>query len=143
MPDRDPALAPFDRLVGTWDTEATHRLFDGPIRGVTTFEWLAGGHFLIQHAHVDDDRFPDAIVIFGAPEHGDGLVMEWFDSRGVRRTYTVSLEDGVLHWWRDVPGFDQRFTATLGDDAFEGVGQLAETPGAWVDDIRIAFRRRT
>jgi hypothetical protein len=39
--------------------------------------------------------------------------MECFDSRGVRRTYGVSLEDGVLRIWRDHPGFDQRFSATL------------------------------
>jgi hypothetical protein len=142
MTHRDPALAAFDRLIGTWDTEATHRLIDGVVRGVTTFEWLAGGHFLIQRSHVDDDRFPDALAIFGAPEHGDGLVMEWFDSRGVRRTYVVSLERGVLRYQRDAPGFDQRVTATLGDDTFEAVGQLAETPGDWMDDIRITFRRR-
>ena len=37
--------------------------------------------------------------------------MEYFDSRGVRRTYGVSLDDGVLRIWRDDPGFDQRFSA--------------------------------
>jgi hypothetical protein len=143
MPDRAPALAALDGLVGTWDTEVRHRLLDGVVHGVTTFEWLAGGHFLIQHAHVADDRFPDAIAIFGAPEDGDGLVLEWFDSRGVRRTYDVSVEDGVLRYSRDQPGFDQRFVATLDGDTFEGVGQLAGTPGAWVDDIWITYRRRT
>ena len=34
--------------------------------------------------------------------------MEYFDSRGVRRTYEISLENGVLRIWRDHPGFDQR-----------------------------------
>ena len=142
MPDRDPALAALDRLVGTWDTEVTHRLVDGVIRGTTTFEWLGDRAFLVQRSHVDDDRFPDAIAIFGPPEHGEGHVMEWFDTRGVRRTYAVSVEDGVLRYWRDQPGFDQRVTAILGDDRFEGVGELAETPGAWVHDIRVVHRRR-
>lgn len=68
--------------------------------------------------------------------------MEWFDTRGVRRTYAVSVADGVLRYQRDQPGFDQRLTVTLGDDGFESVGQLAETPGAWVDDIRVVHRRR-
>ena len=27
--------------------------------------------------------------------------MEYFDSRGVRRTYGASFEDGVLRFWRD------------------------------------------
>jgi hypothetical protein len=68
--------------------------------------------------------------------------MEYFDSRGVRRTYGVSLEDGVLRIWRDDPTFAQRFSATLGQDAFEGLWQLAETPGDWKDDLRVTYRRR-
>jgi hypothetical protein len=73
---------------------------------------------------------------------GDGLVMEYFDSRGVRRTYGVSLDDGVLRMWRDHPGFDQRFSATLGPDAFEGQWQLARMPGDWQDDLKVIYRRR-
>ena len=60
--------------------------------------------------------FPDAIGVIGRPESGEGLVLEYFDSRGVRRTYEVSLEDGVLRWWRNHPGFDQRASAKLGPD---------------------------
>jgi hypothetical protein len=128
MTDRDPALEPFDALIGTWDTEAKHRLVDEVVQGSVTFEWLVGGHFLVQRSHNDHELFPDAISVIGAPEAGEGLVMEYFDSRGVRRTYCVSLDDGVWRIWRDQPGFDQRFSATLGQDYFEGLAQLAETP---------------
>jgi len=100
MTDRDPALEPFDALIGTWATEATHPLFDGIVPGSVTFEWLEGGRFLVQRSHNDHELFPDAISVIGASEAGDGLVMEYFDSRGVRRTYGVSLEDGVLRMWR-------------------------------------------
>src|ERR687894_1198049 len=135
MTDRDPALEPFDALIGAWATEATHPLFDAVVPGSMTFEWLEGGHFLVQRSRNDHELFPDAIWVVGAPEDGDGLVMEYFDSRGVRRTYGVSIDDGVLRWWREAPGFDQRFSATLGRDAFEGVSQLARTPGDWHDDL--------
>jgi hypothetical protein len=43
--------------------------------------------------------------------------MEYFDSRGVRRTYGISLEAGVLRWWRNFPG-------------------------DWQDDLRATDRRR-
>jgi len=43
---------------------------------------------------------------------------------------------------REEPGFDQRFIAKLAPDTFEGLAQLAETPGDWVDDLRTTFRRR-
>jgi hypothetical protein len=67
--------------------------------------------------------------------------MEYSDSWGVRRTYGVSLDNGVLRIWRDHPRFDQRFSATLGSDAFEGQWQLAETPGSWRDDLKVTYRR--
>ena len=142
MVERDPLLEPFDALVGTWSTEATHPLFDGIVAGTVTFEWLEGGRFLIQRSRNEHDLFPDAICLIGPPEAGEGLVMEYFDSRGVRRTYGISLDGGVLRMWRDHPGFDQRFSATLAPDAFEGLSQLAETPGDWKDDLKVTYRRR-
>ena len=142
MSERDPALEPFDALVGTWETEAQHRLVEEIVRGSTTFEWLEGGHFLVQRSHVEHELFPDAICIIGAPETGDGLVMETFDSRGIRRTYGTSLENGVWRIWRDHPGFEQRFSATIGPDRFEGVFELAENPGDWQEDMRVSYRRR-
>jgi hypothetical protein len=141
MTDRDPALEPFDALIGTWATEATHPLVDAVVPGTITFEWLEGGHFLVQRSRNEHELFPDAISIIGAPETGDGLVMEYFDSRGVRRTYGISLEDGVLRIWRDAPGFDQRYIATLAPDTFEGRFQLARAPGDWQDDLKVTYRR--
>ena len=54
----------------------------------------------------------------------------------------VSFIDGVLRWWRDHPTFAQRFEATPAHDTFEGVSQLARTPGDWKDDLRVTYRRR-
>jgi len=142
MTERDPALEAFDILIGTWATEATHPKFDAVVQGSVTFEWAEGGHFLVQRSHNEHELFPDAISVIGAPETGDGLVMEYFDSRGVRRTYGISLDDGVLRIWRDDPTFAQRFSTTLGHDGFEGVWQLARTPGDWQDDVKVIYSRR-
>ena len=79
----------------------------------------------------------------GPPEHGDGLRMEYFDSRGVRRTYDIALDDGVLRIWRDAPGFDQRLVVAIAPDGFEAVYELAERPGEWQDDLRQTWRRRS
>ena len=81
------------------------------------------------------------ICVIGAPEIGDGLVMEYFDSRGVRRTNGVPLNDGVLRMWREHTGFDQRFSAILRPDAFEGQWQLAEMPGDRQDDLKVIYQR--
>ena len=143
MADRDPRLDPFEALIGTWDTQATHPLFDGVVPGAVTWEWLERGHFVVQRSHNDHELFPDAICVIGAPEDGDDLVMEYFDSRGVRRTYKIAIEDGVMRTWRDHEGFDQRSAATLGGDAFEGLYQLAREPGDWKDDLKVSYIRRS
>ena len=93
-------LAPLDALIGTWATEATHPLVEEVVAGSVTFEWLEGGRFVIQRSRNEHELFPDAISVIGAAEAGDGLVMEYFDSRGVRRTYGVSLDGGVLRMWQ-------------------------------------------
>lgn len=118
-------------------------LIDEVVPGSTTFEWLEGGRFVVMRSRSDHELLPDALSVIGPPESGDGVVLEYFDSRGVRRTYEVSFEDGVLRWWRDHPGFDQRTYAEVGPDRFEVVAQLAETPGDWVDDLRTSYRRAT
>jgi hypothetical protein len=51
MTHRDPALEPFDVLIGTWTTESTHPSSDEFVSGRTTFEWLEGGRFLILRSH--------------------------------------------------------------------------------------------
>jgi hypothetical protein len=142
MTERDPALQAFDVLIGAWDTVATHPMVDAAVPGTVTYEWLEGGQFVVQRSHNDHELFPDAICVIGAPEDGDGLVMEYFDSRGVRRTYGTSLEDGVLRMWRSASGFDQRAEAKVEDDGFEMVTQVAEQPGEWRDDLKAVYRRR-
>lgn len=141
MRDRDPGLEAFEGLIGTWATEATHPLLAGVVPGAVTFEWLEGGHFLLQRSRNEHELLPDAITVIGAPASGEGLVSEYFDSRGVRRTYGVSLTDGVLRFWGTFPEFAQRFSATLGHESFQGLWQVARTPGDWQDDLAVTFRR--
>jgi hypothetical protein len=141
MTNEIPLLEPFNALIGTWATEASHPSVDVVVPGSTTFEWLEGRHFIVQRSRSDREEFPDGISVIGAPESGDGLVMEYFDSRGVRRTYAVALDDHVLRIWRNEPGFDQRFSAPLGQSSFEGQWQLARTPGDWRNDLTLSFRR--
>jgi len=143
MTERDPFLGPFEALVGSWTTEASHPQVDAAVAGRVTFEWWVGGHFLVQRSHHEHELFPDSISVIGAPETPDGLVMEYFDSRGVRRTYRILLDEGVLRIWRDQPAFAQRFSAALGDDMFEGRWEVARTPDDWQDDLTVTYHRQT
>ena len=135
------SLEPFNALIGTWETESTHPKIDAVVPGAHTYEWLEGGKFLILRVRNEHELFPDAISVIGAAEGGDDLVMEYFDSRGVRRTYGIAFTDGVLRIWRDGAEFDQRFTATPAPDIFVGQWEMAETPGDWKDDLKVIYRR--
>jgi hypothetical protein len=42
------------------------------VPGSITFEWLEGGHFVIQRSRNDHELFPAAISVIGASETGDG-----------------------------------------------------------------------
>jgi hypothetical protein len=88
MTERDPILGPFGALIGTWVMEAAHPQVDAVVPGIITLEWLEGGHLIVQRSQNEHELFP---------ETGGGLVMEYFDSRGVRRAYGVSLDDGASH----------------------------------------------
>jgi hypothetical protein len=129
-------------LVGTWQVTGTHVALEGTVTGTWTFEWLDGEQFLLARTHTTRDEIPNALWVIGPPESDpDGLVADYFDSRGVRRTYAVEIVDGVWHMQRDHPGFDQRMRAEIAPDRFELTSQLARTPGEWKDDLRLTFER--
>jgi hypothetical protein len=137
-----PELHGWQRFVGRWATQATHPVLSGAVvRGHATFEWLDGRQFLILRWHYDHPEIPDAIAIIGI---ADGqLSMHYFDHRGVYRVYAVSLVEDQWRFWRDVPGFSQRFTGVLSDDGdtITGQGQLSRDGAGWEDDLAITYRR--
>ena len=156
----DPTLAALNRLVGTWTTEATHPALPGVVvHGIANVEWLEGERFLIHRARNDHPDFPDAISVIGDMERdrvdagpgGDRAVrpapslrMHYFDSRGVFRVYETSVVNEAWQWWRDAPGFSQRFTGRFpdGGDTIVGRSQLCEDDAHWADDLAITSRRK-
>ena len=102
---------------------------------------LEGRRFVIQRSHYDHPEIPDAIAITGVI---DGqLSMHYFDSRGVYRVYEVSLSGGTWRFWRDAPGFSQRFTGTFSEDgdSMKGQSELSRDGETWEDDLAISYRR--
>ncbi|UFH57175.1 hypothetical protein [Spirosoma sp. KNUC1025] len=44
------------------------------------------------------------------------------------RKYNVSIDNNVVNWWRDAPGFRQRYSWTIAEDSntIFGKGELCE-----------------
>ena len=130
------ALAP---LIGEWDTVATHELLpDVQVPGRASFEWLPGGHFVVQRAEADHPDFPDSLWVIGAG------AAHYFDSRGVQRVYESAVRDGVWTLLREeADPFWQRFAFPLGEDAFDALWERSEDEGAtWEPDLAVTYRRR-
>lgn len=140
----NPALAPFGILIGNWNTTGTHGLVpDTVLHGRTSFEWLEGGAFLLMRSAIDDSRFPSGIAIFGSDDAEDAYYMLTFDERGVSRKYNVTLRDNLWKWWRDAPGFSQRYEGVIvdGGNTIIGKGELSKDGLSWEKDLDLTYTR--
>ncbi|HEX8677723.1 MAG TPA: hypothetical protein VF700_10915 [Segetibacter sp.] len=92
---------------------------------------------------IDQEGFPTGIAIFGSDDATGEHFMMYFDDRKVSRKYDVSLQDGVLKWWRNAPGFSQRYSWTITDNGntLIGIGQLSKDGTTWEKDLDLTFTR--
>jgi hypothetical protein len=69
--------------------------------------------------------------------------MQYFDRRGVHRVYSVSLDEGQWRFWRDDPGFRQRFTGVFSadGDTITGQGEMCRDGATWEPDLALNYRR--
>jgi hypothetical protein len=140
----NPALQPFAVLIGEWTTTGTHPLVPNTIlHGHSSFKWIEGGAFLMWYSKIDKEGFPTGIAIFGSDDATGAYFMMYFDERKVSRKYEVSFQEGVLKWWRNVPGFSQRYTWTITDNGntIIGKGELSKEEGIWEKDLDLIFTR--
>jgi len=140
----NPKLKPLSALIGKWKTVGTHPLLPGTtFHGHTTFEWLEGGAFLIMHSEIAEPGIPSGNAIFGSDDDTGEYFMLYFDERGVSRKYEVTLRDDTLKWWRNAPGFSQRFSGTFvdGGRTIVGKGELSKDGSLWEGDLELTYTR--
>lgn len=140
----NPRLRPLSILVGEWTTVGSHPGIPNTIlHGHAAFEWIEGGAFLRMHWEIDEPGIPSAIVIFGSDDDLDTFFMLYFDERGVSRKHEMTMRDNIWHYWRNAPGFSQRFTGTFGNNGntIVGVGELSRDGSTWEPDLQLTYTR--
>ena len=139
----NPALKPLSFLVGEWHTEGFHPMLPGKIlHGRTSFAWSEDGAFLVMRSEIDEPEVPSGIAIFGTDDDAKECSMLYFDERRVSRRYIVALRSDLWQWWRDTPGFSQRFTAELVDGGRRMVGRGELKRGdRWEPDLQLTYTR--
>ena len=116
----NPALDQLAPFVGEWNIEITNMSFDpdsvAVVRGQSSFDWLEGGAFLIQHSEISHSDFPRSTAVVGPDDAAETYRMFYYDSRGVSRIYRMNFSGGIWTLWRDFPGFSQRFQGEFSED---------------------------
>jgi hypothetical protein len=145
----NPALERLDAFIGEWSMEAQFPGAppSGP-QGRTAFEWLAGRRFLIQRWEVPHPAAPDGIAIIGLDHDPDAYLQHYFDSRGVARIYSMTLDDGAWRLVRDKPDFSpldfsQRFAARFSADGctIRGTWESSSDGTNWMHDFELIYTR--
>ena len=143
---RPRTIAPYGLsvLIGTWNTTGTHgQLPDTILHGHASCEWIEHGAFMLLRSKVDDPRFPSTVALFGGDDAVEQQFMLTFDSRGVSRMYSVTLRDNHWRWWRNAPGFLQRYEARIADDGntIVSYGELSTDGVTWEKDLALTYTR--
>ena len=73
----------------------------------------------------------------------DLFTYHYFDTRGVERIYQMSLRDGVWKFWRDAPGFSQRFSGRFSADnsTITASIEMSRDGVHWEHDFDLTFTK--
>jgi Protein of unknown function (DUF1579) len=115
----DPETRRLEVLVGRWNSEG--RTVPGPsepairITGTDTYEWLAGGFFLVHRVDVCvGGEHVEVLELIGPYDHPErSYPMRSFDNQGNYATMTARVDDDGV--WT-FTGASERATLTIGDD---------------------------
>lgn len=122
----NPALSRLDPLVGTWEISGS--LVHGRVR----FEWMTGGHYLIQHvALVHSGRTILGVEYIGYDEDTGTLRSHFMDSNGANFTYTWDLIDRSLSTWFGERDSTNSFSGELSEDgnSYQGAWEWPDGQG--------------
>ena len=97
----------------------------------------------MMRSEIDDPRFPQGIAILGSDDSEGEFYMLNFDERGVSRKHEVSLRENTWKWWRNAPGFSQRYEGIISEDGntIIGKGELSKDGVSWEQDLDLTYTR--
>ena len=143
----------FEPLLGTWHG-AGEVPIDPPMRISVEATIERMGEFVVLHSVGEPAEMPDSVSVIGGAPDGEPQAMHYFDSRGVRRLFLMSLEGSTWRIWRapgedwngpDGPGFNQRFIGEISSDGTRIAGRwergIGEAGDRWELDFPIDYVR--
>jgi hypothetical protein len=137
----------FEPLIGEWHGEGELPI-EPPLKmsTETTIERL--GEFVVIRSVGEPADLPDNISIVGGAPDGEPQPMHYFDSRGVKRLFLMTLNGTAWRIWRapgedwngpDGPGFNQRYIGEISADGRSIVGRWERGLGDAGDEWELDF----
>ncbi|WP_117208413.1 hypothetical protein [Allorhizocola rhizosphaerae] len=105
----------FDRLIGTWK-------LTGGAQGTVRYEWMEGGHFLLQHVDVTQDGHAAKGLevigherpLFGEPS--EEVKSRFYSTDGSTLDYIYEIDGNTLTIWGGEKGSPAYCTTVLSED---------------------------
>lgn len=115
QPKPNPDMKSLERLVGTWKQS-------GDVHGETTYEWMEGGFFLLQHINFDQDgQKTTGMEVIGhlqlyGEEPSKDIRSRYYGGEGVTFDYTYEIEGDTLTIWMGERGSPAYYKGTFSDN---------------------------
>ncbi|WP_339265105.1 hypothetical protein MKY48_17840 [Paenibacillus sp. FSL W8-0187] len=136
-------LQTLNRLVGTWD-------ISGGAEGTVTYEWMEGGHFLIQRVQLSQNgqevkgiEFIGHLKPFGERTSTD-IRSRYYDTLGNTFDYVYEIEGDTLVIWAGEKGSTSYFKGIFSSDGNSNEGTWSYPGGGGYESTmtRVTDNRR-
>ena len=125
-----PSLRTLDVLVGTWQVSGPGH------HGTVTYEWMPGGHFLVQHIDlIQDDKPTRGIEYIGYDAETGTLRSHYFSHTGDILEYVYEVTGREFTIWFGEPGSPARYRATFDEERTSATGAWAWPGGGYESTI--------
>lgn len=132
MSEPSEQVRALDRLVGRWEVT-------GGATGTVTYEWAAGGFFLVQHVNLTQNgqevtgfEVIGHLLPFGG-ERSEHVHSRFYDSDGNTFDYVYELDGDTLTIWAGEKGSPAYFRGTFAEDGDTMTGPWVYPGGGGYD----------
>jgi len=143
----------FEPLIGTWHGEGSIPI-DPPMTITVEATVERMGAWLVLRSTSEMSEVPDNVSVIGGAPDGEPQPMHYFDARGVKRLFLMTLNGSTWAIWRapgedwngpDGPGFNQRFIGELSPDGTRIDGRwergMGDAGDQWELDFPLVYTR--
>jgi hypothetical protein len=144
MEDKEIAHSHLDKFIGKWNTEGlvlpTNASAGIEVKGTDTYEWFAGGFFLLHKVNVSiGDEKVEILEVIGLDKDANHYTMQHYDNKGNSGLMTATRIDELWIFKGESLLFKGRFSEN--DTVFSGVWEQLNKEKVWIPYMNIRLTK--